>query len=110
MAPRSRVDSSKRSQVIRRDGHGCYLCDRMCVVYRGERLLRPNSLTIDHVVPLSRGGSNHLGNLAVCCYQCNQLKGNLPAHAVQGNGAPLLAGLVRCIDRWRMCIPQRRWL
>ena len=33
--------------------------------------------TIDHVVPLVRGGSNHEGNLAPACRTCNSSKGAL---------------------------------
>jgi 5-methylcytosine-specific restriction endonuclease McrA len=30
--------------------------------------------TVDHVVPLVRGGTNHEGNLAPCCKRCNSSK------------------------------------
>jgi hypothetical protein len=30
--------------------------------------------TIDHVIPLVRGGTNHEGNLVPCCRQCNSAK------------------------------------
>lgn len=33
--------------------------------------------TIDHVVPLVRGGTNHEGNLVPCCKWCNSSKGGL---------------------------------
>lgn len=32
-------------------------------------------LTIDHIVPLSKGGKNGLYNLQVCCNTCNKDKG-----------------------------------
>lgn len=32
--------------------------------------------TLDHVVPLSRGGTHELTNLVVCCRSCNSTKGN----------------------------------
>lgn len=33
--------------------------------------------TIDHVIPISRGGTNHEGNLTPCCKRCNSTKGDL---------------------------------
>lgn len=35
----------------------------------------PRTIKIDHVVPLSRGGSNALDNLVPCCTSCNSSKG-----------------------------------
>lgn len=34
------------------------------------------SVTIDHVVPLSRGGTNWITNIQLCCQTCNTSKGN----------------------------------
>lgn len=64
------------SDVLKRDGHKCTYCDSM------------DNLTADHVVPLTRGGSNHLSNLTACCIPCNTKKSNklisewLPAASV----------------------------
>lgn len=33
-------------------------------------------MTIDHIVPKSKGGKNHSNNCQILCYQCNQKKGN----------------------------------
>ncbi len=36
-------------------------------------------LEIDHVLPRSRGGSNRIANLVLCCHACNQAKGDRTA-------------------------------
>ena len=33
---------------------------------------------IDHVIPLSRGGTNSIDNIVPCCAKCNDLKHNTP--------------------------------
>lgn len=33
--------------------------------------------TVDHVIPKSHGGSNHVDNLAIACKACNDKKGSL---------------------------------
>ncbi len=45
--------------------------------YCGRRF-PAKELTMDHIVPLSKGGKTTKGNLAVCCKTCNiQKKSNL---------------------------------
>ena len=35
----------------------------------------PRRATVDHIQPLSRGGSDHPDNLQAACRACNQAKG-----------------------------------
>jgi uncharacterized protein (TIGR02646 family) len=44
-----------------------------------RRILLLKEITIDHLKPLSKGGTNDLDNLRGACRQCNSRKGNLPA-------------------------------
>jgi 5-methylcytosine-specific restriction endonuclease McrA len=37
---------------------------------------RKSAITRDHVVPISKGGRNDIGNLRPLCYSCNSRKGN----------------------------------
>lgn len=53
-----------RKNVIRRDHHRCQYC--------GAR----ERLTIDHVLPKSRGGPDTWENLVAACTRCNNRKGN----------------------------------
>lgn len=34
--------------------------------------------SIDHVIPLSKGGKNNLSNIEIVCTECNVKKGTLP--------------------------------
>lgn len=65
-----KVSKNKRMRVIGRDGLRCRYCG--AEVELGVRGLR--ALTIDHVMPLSRGGTNDIANLVVACWGCNQEK------------------------------------
>jgi 5-methylcytosine-specific restriction endonuclease McrA len=49
-------------------------CGRRCVYC--ATLLAVEVATIDHVLPVSRGGSHDPGNLVIACQACNQLKGD----------------------------------
>jgi 5-methylcytosine-specific restriction endonuclease McrA len=50
-------------------------CGRRCV-YCAARL-GLEAATLDHVIPLSRGGNHAPGNLVAACLNCNQLKGSM---------------------------------
>ncbi|MCD6186214.1 MAG: HNH endonuclease [Deltaproteobacteria bacterium] len=44
--------------------------------YCGQNIL-PKDLTMDHIVPLARGGKSTKGNLVTACKACNNAKKNL---------------------------------
>jgi 5-methylcytosine-specific restriction endonuclease McrA len=52
-----------RANLVIRDGHRCVYCDRYGV-----------PLTIDHVVPRSRGGRHVWENVVAACGPCNHRK------------------------------------
>lgn len=55
----------------------CTYCDREtakpCAVRRNDPLTR----TRDHVIPLSKGGTNTASNRVISCLRCNSLKGDM---------------------------------
>jgi 5-methylcytosine-specific restriction endonuclease McrA len=53
-----------RKRIFKRDNNEC--------VYCGSK----RNLTIDHIIPRSRGGKNTWSNLVTCCSNCNLKKGN----------------------------------
>jgi len=53
-----------RKNIIKRDGNSCQYCNSTV------------DLTIDHIIPRSRGGKDTWENLVTACNSCNHRKGN----------------------------------
>lgn len=53
-----------RNRIYKRDGHSCVYCGSS------------KNLTLDHVIPKSRGGTNEWNNLVTSCFKCNLKKSN----------------------------------
>lgn len=66
------IEVFDRETVFARDGWTCYLCGQQC--RQDVDGLHPDSATVDHIVPLSRGGNHTLTNAATCCHRCNSSK------------------------------------
>lgn len=64
---REYVQPSQPSKVAVIKGDGC-------CAYCGDTLLKNHLGTVDHIVPRSRGGSDHPENLLPCCKSCNTQK------------------------------------
>jgi 5-methylcytosine-specific restriction endonuclease McrA len=56
-----------KQNVLWRDQNQCQYC---------KKILPTEKLTLDHVIPKSRGGENNWENLVTACEKCNQRKGN----------------------------------
>src|SRR5260370_12253645 len=56
-----------RKNILLRDRNTCQFCSGM---------FASSELTLDHVVPRSRGGRSSWENLVACCYRCNNSKGD----------------------------------
>jgi 5-methylcytosine-specific restriction endonuclease McrA len=66
--PRRNATRISRRAVFARDRHRCQYCG-------SER-----HLTVDHVVPRSKGGADTWDNLVTSCAPCNRKKGDRPLH------------------------------
>ncbi len=74
--PFQNIEATRRN-VLRRDDHRCQYCGK-----------KSFELTIDHIIPKSRGGADSWENLITACTRCNNKKGNrTPEEA----GMPLLS-------------------
>lgn len=63
---RKSISNKRRFMVLKRDGYTCQYCGRKApdVV-----------LNIDHILPLSKGGTSMINNLITTCRDCNNGKG-----------------------------------
>ncbi len=55
-----------KANIFARDNYTCQYCGKK---------LHAFDLTIDHVVPKSRGGKFEWENVVTCCQECNSIKG-----------------------------------
>jgi len=71
--PRQTVIFS-RANIFKRDGYECQYCG-----------IKPGSeeLSIDHVIPKSKGGKTTWENCVLCCISCNSIKGNRELYEVR---------------------------
>lgn len=58
---RTFIKSKRKEEILSRFGKLCFYCGL-------------DAETIDHIVPIVRGGGNEDSNLVACCAMCNQYK------------------------------------
>lgn len=94
-----------RRNVLQRDGHACAYCG-----YTGAG----RELTIDHVVPRSRGGRTVWENVVTACAPCNRRKGDrMPDEVGMGLAVQLRPPSALQLGRRGMIAmgdPPREWL
>lgn len=66
------IRPQKRFEIYWRDDWRCYVCgDDLCGLPRQH-------VTLDHLIPLVHGGTNHASNLVTCCHLCNSHRQQAP--------------------------------
>lgn len=96
--PRSRsrkLSKKERSKVLERDGKECLRCGSA------------SNLEVHHIIPVSRGGSDEIDNLATLCSECHkdarlsnpQGRGEIPAYPTDKFDAWLDDDLAICAAR-----------
>ncbi|BAQ63984.1 HNH endonuclease [Geminocystis sp. NIES-3709] len=63
--PRILIPIEVRKYIYNRDKYQCQSCGKK---------LEETTLSIDHIIPLAKGGSNDMSNLQTLCLNCNQHK------------------------------------
>lgn len=58
----------ERKSILTRTHNICACCGKK---------LTTKIMTVEHIIPLSKGGTNDMKNLIALCYDCNKLKGGM---------------------------------
>ena len=66
MNKRNPMNPRKKQKVFERDNFTCRNCGEDGTF---------KSLEVDHIIPVSKGGTDDLENLQTLCYECNMEKG-----------------------------------
>jgi len=89
-----------RQSLYLRDFYTCQYC---------EDVIGGKDLTLDHVVPISRGGKTTWENSVTACADCNSRKGSLLWNPIKKPLAPDYWGIVNNIKNNPMTINHISW-
>ena len=70
MAKRKTITPKLTLKVLKRDNYKCLICGKSPSTHPEL------SLEVDHILPVSKGGTNDIENLQTLCFNCNRGKGN----------------------------------
>ncbi|WP_032794588.1 HNH endonuclease [Streptomyces sp. W007] len=62
----------RRARVMERDGWLCHLCGEP--IDRTQTAPEPHAPTLDHVIPIARGGGHTMTNIKAAHFICNSSK------------------------------------
>lgn len=65
----SKAEKDLMVKIKENNKHVCYYC--------GKNIIDPDDLTVDHKIPVARGGQTVEFNLVISCKNCNLTKSNL---------------------------------
>ena len=83
--------------IFTRDHWQCQYCDKPGIKHR--------PLTLDHIIPESKGGPTVVGNLVTACQQCNTKKTNLSLVQFLAEDPERLASIQRQVDQLALLTP-----
>lgn len=70
----STVSVAIRRKVFRRDHYKCCYCNEQVSMVNFPDVREPHDATVDHIVPVAKGGVDEMWNLVTACCSCNSKK------------------------------------
>lgn len=81
MANRIQFNDFQKKSVYAKCNGKCAICGKP---------VKFKKMTIDHIMPLSRGGTNDIKNLQLACKRCNSMKSNMTMDDMMGQISEIL--------------------
>lgn len=75
-------------QILKRDNHQCQI--------RYVGICTGRATEVDHIIPVTQGGTDHPSNLQAACRECHLAKSSDEGHIAQGHKPP---GRIRFIPK-----------
>ena len=95
------VPLRRLGSLFRFSRNNIYLRDRFSCQYCGMEL-HSNKLTLDHIIPVAKGGRKTWENIVAACLSCNQRKGKL---SLEDAGMRLLRA--PCVPQYLPLLPKK---
>lgn len=79
------------TKLYARDGGRCYLCGVTCdfndyQIVGGAFVVGPTYPTVEHVIPICRGGDDGDDNIKLACHRCNSAKSIRSSYRIEKTG------------------------
>ena len=105
MSKRRRFEPAERKVIYAKSKGRCVLCGRFMGV---------DEFTVDHIIPLSKGGTNDLDNMQATCRVCNSIKQDILPRDFMEKISEIFLYQMRIrfnIDTWKhLCFLHRRYV
>ena len=96
----NRAPKCNKYNVTLRDEYSCQYCSTQ---------LTHNDVTMDHVIPVSKGGKTAWDNIVASCMPCNSAKGNKLIKPRKSPYEPTYYELVNKRKKFHTDIPHESW-